>query len=46
MWMQIHGPPKELIMDGEAGVQLSHNSQLAFMEKGVKLHMRAKDMHA
>ena len=46
MWMQIHGPPKELIMDGEAGIQLSHSSQQAFMEKGVRLHMRANDMHA
>ena len=46
LWMQIHGPPKELIMDGEAGIQLSHSSQQAFMEKGVKLHMRAKNMHA
>ena len=46
MWMQIHGPPKELIMDGEAGVQLSHSSQQAFVEKGVRLHMRAKNMHA
>ena len=24
MWMQMYGPPRELIVDGEAGVQLSH----------------------
>ena len=46
MWMQVHGPPKELIMDGEVGIHLSHSSQQAFTEKGVRLHMRAKDMHA
>ena len=46
MWMQVHIPLKGIMMDGEVGVRMSHSSQQAFMEKGVKLHLRAKDTHA
>ena len=45
VWVQLHGPPKEFIMDGEAGVTANASKQY-FLEKGIKLHIRAKDMHA
>ena len=45
VWVQIHGPPKEFIMDGEAGITANSSKQY-FLEKGINLHIRAKDMHA
>ena len=46
LWVGIHGAPKELIMDGESGIVLSHVTRTYLHRKGIKLHPRGKDQHA
>ena len=44
--MQLHGPPKELITDGESGIVLSESTRAYLQRMGIKLHPRGKDQHA
>ena len=46
LWLTTHGPPKELITDGESGITLSHKTNEYLARRGVKLHPRGKDQHA
>ena len=46
LWVTIHGPPGELIMDGEAGVVRSDYTNRYLTRKGIKLHPKGKDQHA
>ena len=46
IWVTTHGPPKELITDGESGIALSKQTTVYLARKGVKLHTRGKDQHA
>ena len=46
IWLTIHGPPKELIVDGEGGISRSDQCKAFLARKGVKLHTRGKDQHA
>ena len=45
-WVGIHGPPKELITDGESGIVVSHKTTEYLAHQGIKLHVRGKDQHA
>ena len=45
-WTQIHGPMKELIVDGEAGVVLSQTFNNELLARGIKLKPRASQQHA
>ena len=45
-WVGVHGPPKELILDGESGISLSEITESYLHRKGIKLHTRGKDQHA
>ena len=46
LWFQTHGPPKELIMDGEGGISGSDDAKLFLNHHGVRLVVRPKDTHA
>jgi len=46
LWVSIHGPPGELIMDGESGLMGSTKAQDFLHRKGIKPHQRGKDQHA
>ena len=46
LWVSIHGPPKELIMDGESGLMGSAKAQDFLHRKGIKPHQRGKGQHA
>ena len=46
LWVSIHGPPKELIVDGESGIARSEQTRAYLHRKGIKLHARGKDQHA
>jgi hypothetical protein len=46
VWVSTHGPPKELIIDGESGIAASDMTNQYLHRKGIKLHQRAKDQHA
>merc|ERR1712218_353549 len=46
LWVGIHGPPKELITDGESGIVASQRTNEFLARKGIKLHPRGKDQHA
>jgi len=45
-WVTIHGPMKELIVDGETGIAEPLSSGLFLARKGIKLVTRAPDQHA
>ena len=45
-WVTIHGPPRELITDGESGIVVSQRTHEFLARKGIKLHPRGKDQHA
>ena len=45
-WVTIHGPPRELITDGETGIVMSNSTNEYLSRKGIKLHPRGKDQHA
>ena len=45
-WVGIHGPPKELILDGESGIAISHDTNAYLQRKGIKPHIRGKEQHA
>ena len=38
LWFTTHGPPKELITDGESGITLSHKTNEYLARRGTKLH--------
>ena len=44
--MGIHGPPKELITDGESGIVVAQKTTEYLARRGIKLHVRGKDQHA
>ena len=46
IWCGIHGPPQELITDGESGIVISKRTTEFLHRKGIKLHPRGKDQHA
>ena len=46
LWFQTHGPPKELIMDGEGGISGSDDAKLFLNHHGVRLVVRPKETHA
>merc|ERR1712026_524797 len=46
LWVTTHGPPKELIVDGEGGIALSDMTKSYLHRKGIKMHVRGKDQHA
>ena len=46
LWVSTHGAPKELIVDGEAGIARSDYTNQYLARKGVRLHVRGKDQHA
>ena len=41
-WITIHGPPRELIMDGESGIMASETTQQFLRRKGITPHQRGK----
>ena len=43
IWVSIHGPMRELLMDGEAGLTISHVAKQCYERPGVKLVPRAKE---
>ena len=45
-WVGIHGPPKELILDGESGIAISQDTNAYLQRKGIKPHIRGKEQHA
>ena len=45
-WVAIHGPPKELIVDGEGGIAQSDMARADLHRKGIEMHIRGKDQHA
>ncbi len=45
-WINIHGPPKELITDQEGGLAQSKETTEWLHTLGIKLHTRGKDQHA
>ncbi len=46
LWVSTHGPPRELIVDGESGITQSDKTLQYLHRKGIRLHVRAKDQHA
>ena len=45
IWIGIHGPPTEFLMDGETGVAISHNAKEYFANHSCKLTIRATGKH-
>ena len=45
-WVGIHGPMKELILDGESGIVISELTNTSLRRHGIQLRPRAKDQHA
>ena len=45
IWIGIHGPPTEFLMDGETGVAISHNAKEYFANQSCKLTIRATGKH-
>ena len=41
-----HGPMKELILDGEPGIDASDYTNTYLRRKGIRLNVRAQDQHA
>ena len=46
LWVQIHGPMKELFIDGETGMVASDLSNTYLRRQSIQLRVRAKDQHA
>ena len=46
LWIAIHGPPKELIFDGEAAMARSDAFNRYLSRKGIHPHVRGKEQHA
>ena len=42
----MHGPPKELITDGESGLVVGHAALEYIARHGTQLHPRGQDQHA
>ena len=40
IWVPVHGPPRELITDGESGIVSSDRTKDFLARKGIKLHPR------
>ena len=45
IWIGIHGPPKEFLMDGETAVAISHQAKEFFDNHSTKLTIRATGKH-
>ena len=45
-WVGIHGPMKELILDGESGIAISELTNTYLRRQTIELRSRAKDQHA
>ena len=45
-WVGLHGPMKELILDGESGIVVSELTNTYLRRQGIELRGRAKDQHA
>ncbi len=45
-WVQIHGPPEEIVMDGESGVVRSKKCREHLQRQGIKLHPRGQGSFA
>jgi hypothetical protein len=43
IWVGIHGPMRELIMDGEAGLAASGSAKQYFDRRGIKFAPHAKE---
>ena len=46
LWVQVHGPMKELFIDGETGIVASDLSNTYLRRQSIQLRVRAKDQHA
>ena len=46
IWFSIHGPPKELVTDGEAGIVQSKSTNAYLSRKGITLHPRGMGQRA
>ena len=46
IWVKIHGPMKEFIMDGETAIARDYQAHNYFQRKGIKVLIRAPGMHA
>ena len=46
LWVQVHGPMKELFIDGETGIVASDLSNTFLRRQSIQLRVRAKDQHA
>ena len=46
LWFKRHGPPSELIVDGERGIAASEKMGIYLARLGIKLHVKGKDQHA
>ena len=45
-WVSIHGPMKELLVDGERGLVTAGTAHQYFQQRGIKLQVRAPHQHA
>ena len=45
-WVGLHGPMKELILDGESGIVVSELTNTYLRRHGIQLRPRAKYQHA
>ena len=45
-WVAIHGPMKELIVDGERGIVIAQLTKDYCDRKGITIHQRAPQQHA
>ena len=46
IWVNIHGPMKEFVFDGETAMAKCWEAHNYFERKGIKLVLRAPGMHA
>ena len=46
IWVRVHGPPKEFIIDGETAIAKGWETRAYFKAKGIKVTIRAPGMHA
>ena len=46
IWVQIHGPMKEFIMDGERGIAVAERAKEYFQHHGIQYQARAPEQHA
>ena len=46
MWVGTHGGMRELVVDGERAIAKSWEARDYFTRRGIKVHVRAPEMHA